>query len=68
MSGMHGGMGMVYRNLRSDRSVVGQRLTRDTVRRVLGFAGPHRRHGLVRTSRPRRAAAAHLRRRMDAAR
>ena len=37
------GMGGVYRNLRSDRNVLDQRLTRGTVRRVLSFAGPHRR-------------------------
>lgn len=36
------GMGGVYRNLRSDREVLGQRLERGTVRRVLEFAGPHR--------------------------
>jgi ATP-binding cassette subfamily B protein len=37
------GMGGVYRNLRSDRNVLGQRLERGTVRRVLAFARPHRR-------------------------
>ena len=36
-------MGGVYRNLRSDREVLGQRLEQGTVRRVLGFARPHRR-------------------------
>ena len=42
MSGMQG-MGPAWRHLRSDRSVVDNRLDRGTVRRVLGFAGPHRR-------------------------
>ncbi|WGL50873.1 ABC transporter ATP-binding protein [Nocardioides sp. BP30] len=37
------GMGGVYRNLRSDREVLGQRLEPGTVRRVLAFAVPHRR-------------------------
>src|SRR6478735_7206381 len=37
------GMGGVYRNLRSDREVLGQRLGRGTVRRVAAFARPHRR-------------------------
>jgi ATP-binding cassette subfamily B protein len=37
------GMGPVWRNMRTDRSVVGQKLARDTVRRVVGFAQPHRR-------------------------
>jgi ATP-binding cassette subfamily B protein len=37
------GMGGAYRNLRSDRNVVGQRLARGTVRRVFAFARPHRR-------------------------
>ena len=41
MSGMHG-MGSTWRNLRTDRSVVDQRLARDTVRRVVGFARPHK--------------------------
>ncbi|HEY0951367.1 ABC transporter ATP-binding protein [Nocardioides sp.] len=39
---MHGG-GAAWRLLRSDRSVVHNRIERGTVRRVLGFAGPHRR-------------------------
>ena len=39
---MHG-MGPAWRNLRTDRSVTEQRLARDTVRRVVGFARPHRR-------------------------
>ena len=42
---MHAGMGPVWRNLRTDRSVTSQRLARDTVRRVIGFARPHR--GLI---------------------
>jgi ATP-binding cassette subfamily B protein len=37
------GMGPVWRNMRTDRSVVEQKLARDTVRRVVGFAQPHRR-------------------------
>jgi ATP-binding cassette subfamily B protein len=37
------GMGGVYRNLRSDRDVLGRRLERGTVRRVVAFARPHRR-------------------------
>ncbi len=43
MSGMHGGGGAAWRHLRSDRSVVHNRIERGTVRRVLGFARPHRR-------------------------
>ena len=43
MSGMHGGGGAAWRHLRSDRSVVHNRIERGTVRRILGFAGPHRR-------------------------
>ena len=42
MSGMHGG-GAAWRHLRSDRSAINNRIERGTVRRVLGFAGPHRR-------------------------
>ncbi|MGB0099361.1 MAG: ABC transporter ATP-binding protein [Nocardioides sp.] len=42
MSGMHGA-GAAWRHLRSDRSVVHNRIGLDTVRRVLGFARPHRR-------------------------
>jgi ATP-binding cassette, subfamily B, bacterial len=42
MSGMQG-MGPVMRNLRTDRSIVDNRLDRRTVRRVLAFARPHRR-------------------------
>ena len=41
-SGMMGA-GYAWRNLRTDRSVADHRLARDTVRRVLRFAGPHRR-------------------------
>jgi ATP-binding cassette, subfamily B, bacterial len=37
------GMGPVWRHMRTDRSVTEQKLRRDTVRRVLGFARPHRR-------------------------
>lgn len=42
MSGMHGN-GAAWRHLRSDRSVVNNRIERGTVRRVFGFARPHRR-------------------------
>jgi ATP-binding cassette, subfamily B, bacterial len=41
MSSMHP-MGAAWRNLRSDRSVVDNRLDRGTVRRVVSFARPHR--------------------------
>jgi ATP-binding cassette, subfamily B, bacterial len=37
------GMGGIYRNLRSDRTVLDRRLGRGTVRRVIAFARPHRR-------------------------
>src|SRR4051794_26205201 len=40
MSSMHP-MGPAMRSLRSDRSVVDQKLTRRTLRRVFGFARPH---------------------------
>jgi ATP-binding cassette, subfamily B, bacterial len=40
---MHTGMGPAWRNLRTDRSVTRQKLARQTVRRVIGFAKPHRR-------------------------
>jgi ATP-binding cassette subfamily B protein len=40
---MHTGMGPAWRNLRTDRSVARQKLGRQTVRRVVGFAKPHRR-------------------------
>ncbi len=36
------GMGPAFRNLRTDRSVVDNRLDRGTLRRVLAFASPHR--------------------------
>lgn len=42
MSGMHP-MGAAMRSLRTDRSVVDQKLTRRTLTRVFGFARPHRR-------------------------
>jgi ATP-binding cassette subfamily B protein len=42
VSGMQGA-GAAWRHLRSDRSVVHNRIERGTVRRVLGFARPHRR-------------------------
>ncbi|MBC9731699.1 ABC transporter ATP-binding protein [Nocardioides marmotae] len=42
MSGMYGA-GAAWRHLRSDRSVVDNRITGATLRRVLGFARPHRR-------------------------
>jgi ATP-binding cassette subfamily B protein len=35
--------GMMMRSMRRDPSVVDQKLTRDTVRRVVGFAVPHKR-------------------------
>jgi ATP-binding cassette subfamily B protein len=41
MSSMH--PGMLMRSMRRDPSVVDQKLTRDTVRRVVGFAVPHKR-------------------------
>ncbi len=40
MSGMH--PGAAYRSLRTDRSVVDNRISRETFRRILGFARPHR--------------------------
>src|SRR4051812_23482549 len=40
---MHTGMGPVWRHMRTDRSAAGARLGRDTVRRVLAFATPHKR-------------------------
>jgi ATP-binding cassette subfamily B protein len=42
MSGMQGS-GAAWRHLRSDRSIVHNRIERRTVRRVFGFARPHRR-------------------------
>ena len=40
---MGSGMGPVWRHMRTDRSVADQKLHRDTLRRVVGFARPHRR-------------------------
>jgi ATP-binding cassette subfamily B protein len=40
---MQTGMGPIWRNLRTDRSVTRQKLARQTVRRVVSFARPHRR-------------------------
>ena len=40
---MGSGMGPVWRHMRTDRSIGEQKLHGDTVRRVLGFARPHRR-------------------------
>src|SRR4051812_9826709 len=40
---MGSGMGPVWRHMRTDRSIKDQKLARDTVRRVFGFAKPHRR-------------------------
>ncbi len=37
------GMGPVWRHMRTDRSIAEQKLAGDTVRRVVGFARPHRR-------------------------
>ncbi|MGN6130529.1 MAG: ABC transporter transmembrane domain-containing protein, partial [Nocardioidaceae bacterium] len=37
------GMGPVWRHMRTDRSIAEQKLAGDTVRRVVGFAKPHRR-------------------------
>ncbi|WP_121251868.1 ABC transporter ATP-binding protein [Nocardioides ferulae] len=37
------GMGPMMRTMRQDRSVVNSRLERGTVKRILGFAAPHRR-------------------------
>ena len=43
MSGMHGaGAAAAWRHLRSDRSVVNNRIDRRTVGRVFRFAGPHK--------------------------
>jgi ATP-binding cassette, subfamily B, bacterial len=39
---MGSGMGPVWRHMRTDRSITGQKLAKDTVRRVVGFAKPHR--------------------------
>jgi ATP-binding cassette, subfamily B, bacterial len=44
MSGVHGaGAGAAWRHLRTDRSAIDNRVDRQTVRRVIGFAGPHKR-------------------------
>jgi ATP-binding cassette subfamily B protein len=44
MSGVHGaGPAAAWRHLRTDRSAVDRKVDRGTVRRVLGFAGPHKR-------------------------
>src|SRR4051794_20050057 len=40
---MGSGMGPVWRHMRTDRSVGEQKLAKNTVRRVIGFAKPHRR-------------------------
>src|SRR4051794_3108593 len=40
---LNSGMGGAWRHMRTDRSVGEQKLAGDTVRRVLGFAKPHRR-------------------------
>jgi ATP-binding cassette subfamily B protein len=40
---MGSGMGPVWRHMRTDRSITSQKLARDTVRRVVAFARPHRR-------------------------
>ncbi len=39
---MGSGMGPVWRHMRTDRSAADQKLARNTVRRVVGFAKPHR--------------------------
>jgi ATP-binding cassette, subfamily B, bacterial len=39
---MHSGMGPAWRTLRTDRSIVEQKLARETVRRVVTFAKPHK--------------------------
>lgn len=44
---MAGGMGPAWRHMRTDRSAVAQPLAKGTVRRVLGYATPHR--GLIAT-------------------
>ncbi len=43
MSGVHGaGPGVAWRHLRSDRSVINNKIERRTVARVFRFAGPHK--------------------------
>lgn len=42
MSGMGMGYGPAFRNLRADRSVVDQRVGRETFKRIFAFARPHR--------------------------
>jgi ATP-binding cassette, subfamily B, bacterial len=39
---MGSGMGPVWRHMRTDRSVASQKVSRETVKRVVGFAKPHR--------------------------
>src|SRR6188472_1220638 len=39
---MGSGMGPVWRHMRTDRSVAHQKVSRETVERVIGFARPHR--------------------------
>jgi ATP-binding cassette subfamily B protein len=39
---MGSGMGPVWRHMRTDRSAAAQKVSRETVRRVFGFATPHR--------------------------
>src|SRR3954471_23495025 len=39
---MHSGMGPVWRHMRTDRSIADQKVGRDTITRILRFAGPHR--------------------------
>ncbi len=40
---MGSGLGPAWRHMRTDRSAANQKLARDTVRRVVGFARPHKR-------------------------
>ncbi len=39
---MASGMGPVWRHMRTDRSIADQKVSRETVKRVVGFAKPHR--------------------------
>ncbi|WP_340538370.1 ABC transporter ATP-binding protein [Nocardioides sp. GXZ039] len=41
--GSGGNAMMAWRSLRADRSVVDRRVSRETIRRIIGFAKPHRR-------------------------